>query len=67
MLMAAIALCRNNNNNNNDDDDDNYAFQLMMSYRHVRDMSCLSKAVCLAHLCRVYRFDNLDNHTALHH
>ena len=30
--------------------------------RYMRDKSCLSKAVCLAHLYKVYQFDMFDNH-----
>ena len=29
----------------------------------MQDKSCLSKAVCLAHLYRVYQFDSFDNPT----
>ncbi len=28
----------------------------------MRDKSCLSKAVCLAHLYKVYQSDSFDNH-----
>ncbi len=34
----------------------------MMS-RHVQDKSRLSKAVCPAHLYKVYQFDNFDHQT----
>ena len=27
----------------------------------MRDKSCLSEAVCLVHLCKVYQFDSFDN------
>jgi len=40
---VGIVLVNYNNNSN-------IAFQLM----YVRDKACLSKAVCLAHLCKIY-------------
>ncbi len=49
-----LKLVHNNNNN---------AFRLM----YVRDKSCLSKAVCLAHLYAVYQSDGFDNHAKQHH
>ena len=46
-LRAILPECVNNNSNNN-------AFQLIMSWVRA-DKSCLSNAVCLAHLWRVWQ------------